>query len=199
MENEILLYFPYHDMASKPGERQLRCSTQLDRWLDGTPFGETAFMLWENGFNADYISDRLLEKASVADGVIKIADAHYRILLIPKTIFMPLETMNKITALASAGAEIIFCDSLPKSTPGHSAMPLHFSGAKTVNGASLCETLLKAVNRPCPPPLSGGINTVKLRADDGRRIYFACNLSTKTFAGQFKTDFDSGKALLFDP
>lgn len=199
MENEILLYFPYHDMASKPGERQLRCSTQLDRWLDGTPFGETAFMLWENGFSADYISDRLLEKASVIDGVIRIADARYKILLIPKTVFMPSETIKKLIELADKGASIIFCDTLPKSTPGYFGSVHKFSGMETVNNASLCGRLLKIISRPCPPPISGGINTVKLRTEDGKRIYFASNLSAKSFAEDFKLDFDSEKTLIFDP
>jgi hypothetical protein len=198
-ESDVLLYFPYHDMASKPGALSLQCSTRLDGWLEGSPFAGIAMTLWENSVGADYVSDRLLKTARAVDGSIRIADMRYKLLAVPKTEFMPRETLETLTRLAGAGAEVVFCGSAPKSEPGLAGKPLNVPRARIMSDAELTDFILEKAGAPCAPPSSGGVSHIKLHSDSGGRVYFVCNMSAKMFSGPFTPDFDGGGAEFMSP
>ncbi len=207
-DNDALLYFPYHDMASRPGERLQQCSMHNPLWLEESSFGEAAMSLWNEGLHADYVSDRLLEGARVEGGCVAIAGARYKALGIPETKAMPLQTLSKIKELADAGAKVIFAGSLPKSSPGLSKVSDHsgiceklakHENVKLTKASGLCDAFKEAGARPCPSMESDGFDAIRFRLDDGRLAFFACNQSDKTAETQFKLNFKTSSAIVFDP
>jgi helix-turn-helix protein len=74
--------------------------------------------LLEKGYTYDFISDSQLQKLNASGGKIQSANANYKVILVPKCTYIPLATMQKLNALAKAGAKILFIDALPESVAG---------------------------------------------------------------------------------
>ena len=120
-DNDILLYWPIHDFWQQPGNTLLPHMTVHARdWFEAQPIGKTAEALWKLGYQFDYVSDRQLGLATVADGKIHFSGGNYRVVLVPRCEHLPLETMRKLLELAEAGATVIFADAPPADVPGWS-------------------------------------------------------------------------------
>src|SRR5690606_11628082 len=75
--------------------------------------------LMEAGYSLDFISDEMISNSNASNGLIRTSDQNSaKVLIIPKTEFMPTETLRNILVLAEDGATIIF-QSKPKSIPGY--------------------------------------------------------------------------------
>jgi hypothetical protein len=119
-DNDILVYWPIHDFWQKaPAEPLLPHLTIHARgWFEGQPIAKVAEQLWHRGYAFDYISDRQLASAKVVGNGIKVPGGNYRVVVVPPCDFMPLATLEKLFALANAGATVIFSGGLPKDVPG---------------------------------------------------------------------------------
>jgi len=205
MDVPALLYFPYHDMASTPGEALFQCTVHTaDKWLEPTPFGKAAIELWTAGIHADYVSDRLLEGSKARDGAIAIAEMRYKTLIVPKCEFMLEKTLEKIEELAKAGASIVFIESMPSSTPGFNNCKSHKETAKSLEALPNiktinAESILDKLGENGIKPMAKGIETASFIGDDGRRAVFASNLSSESFEGFLSAGLLGEKALVFDP
>lgn len=117
--NDILLYFPLHDIwHDAKGLRKQLTVHNIDDWLIGTPFYDTAKSLMAAGHAFDYVSDEILRAATVQDGQIALGGQHYRLLVVPETPRMEPETLAHLGLLAGAGAKVAFAGALPGDVPG---------------------------------------------------------------------------------
>jgi hypothetical protein len=117
-DNDVLVYWPIHDLWHDPAGKGQSLTVHSRGWLRGQPIGRTADLLWKKGFAFDYVSDRLLAGVTVEAGVIRAPGGKYRSVLVPWCRSIPLATMEKLVALATAGGTMIFEDGVPSDVPG---------------------------------------------------------------------------------
>ncbi len=117
-DNDVLLYWPIHDLWHNPKGLVQPLTVHGRDWFDTQPIGQIATRLWNRGYAFDYVSDRELASAKVRRGQIRMPGGSYRILLVPHTTHMPLATFREMLALARSGATIIFEGDLPNDVPG---------------------------------------------------------------------------------
>jgi hypothetical protein len=113
--NDILLYYPIHDAWAQRG------NGAMPHFGSGGPRGGNpgaAADLLARGYTFDYVSDRLLQNVSFADGTLRAGGLAYRVVLVPDTKLMPLATLEKLVALAEAGATVVVQGVLPADVPG---------------------------------------------------------------------------------
>jgi hypothetical protein len=119
-DNELLIYWPVYDVWNKAKGLDMALKVHdVDDWLHPTPFYKLAINLSKTGYSFDFASDNLLAQSSIENGLLKTATnaSPYKVLIIPECDRMSLSTLNKVIAMANAGATIIFQE-LPKDVPG---------------------------------------------------------------------------------
>jgi len=83
------------------------------------PYGDLAKTLVANGYDFDVINDDLLQHhALFHDGGIEINGHLRRILLLPRTTVVPIESMRAIRRFADAGGMVIALEQLPAAAAG---------------------------------------------------------------------------------
>jgi len=138
-DSDVLLYFPVADFwqhagpaagGPPPGARGDPLVLQFTtpgRWMQGTPFHDTAMELWHRGFAFDEVTDALLSGARAerapperAEGgfAVSLGGNLYRAVLVPPCRYMPPETLRRLLDLARAGATVIFAGGIPSDVPG---------------------------------------------------------------------------------
>jgi len=131
--NDILLYFPFHDLLKeeikknrkvvymqRKGLSRPEIIYMILHMLDWTnsSFGNLAHQLQNNGFTFDYISDRMITNLNVSDGILFSGNSRYKAIVMPEIDKIPLETLTKLRDLADNGATIIFEKDIPSDIPG---------------------------------------------------------------------------------
>jgi hypothetical protein len=110
-DNQLLVYWPVHDLWSDPKGLELRFGMHtVDQWLSSTPFNDCIAGLQKVGYSLDFVSDKMIGEIT-----------GNKALIIPATKQMPVETLEKIIRLANNGATIIF-KSLPEDVSGFSGL-----------------------------------------------------------------------------
>jgi hypothetical protein len=125
-ENEVLLYFPIHDLwAEDTGSRDLLQYITVHNtsdWLEGNlgSFARAARLLWQRGYSFDMVSDRQLQQHGAGSGVRLSSGGSsvYRVLVVAGCTRMPPETLSCILDLAEAGATVLFLGDVPREVPG---------------------------------------------------------------------------------
>jgi hypothetical protein len=117
-DNDILLYWPIHDLWHNPVGLVQPLTVHAREWFEDRPVGRAAEQLWKRGYAFDYISDRQLASAREARGCIQVTGGNFRVLVVPLTQHLPLETLRAMLALAKSGATLVFEGSLPADVPG---------------------------------------------------------------------------------
>ncbi len=116
-DNELLVYFPFHDVLHDetriPGEH---LGISVD-WLQEIDAFNTFQQLKEKGYSFDYVSDRQIAEIEVEDENIRTPGNDYRALLVPPCRFMPPETLEKLLNVSKNGGRVIFI-SAPGDVPG---------------------------------------------------------------------------------
>lgn len=116
--NDILLYWPIHDLWHQPEGMQQHLTVHHTSWLVDYPLGRLARHLWKRGYTFDYVSDRQLAKAAAEEGCIRVPGGTYQVVLVPETGHMPVSTFEKLLNLAREGATVVFEKGLPRDVPG---------------------------------------------------------------------------------
>ncbi len=120
-DNDILLYWPIEDVYHNYTNKLLKQLSVHDiDWFTDSEFGKLAQMLLDDGYSFDYISDQQLKELIVEDGNIYSNNSKYKVVVVPNTNYLSIETLSRIQDLSDEGATIIFQNSLPKSFPGFS-------------------------------------------------------------------------------
>lgn len=119
-DNELLVYWPVYDVWAEPkGKMEMITVHAVDEWLHPTEFYKQSKKLMESGYSLDFISDEMIGNSTVKNGLIQTsAKNSAKVLLIPATEFMPIQTLKSILKLAENGAQVIF-QAKPRSIPGH--------------------------------------------------------------------------------
>ena len=121
-DNDILLYWPLHEFWQNPEGMAVPLTVHARNWLEGCPIGKTAESLWTRGFGFDFVSDRQLAAARSIGGRIQTSEASvgesYRVVVVPPTRLIPLDTFRQLLALARSGATDVFQDQLHADDPG---------------------------------------------------------------------------------
>ena len=222
-DNDVLLYFPIHDVWHKADKMLYQFSVHyIDKWLYGSPFHNTAKTMWDRGFTFDYVSDRQLEDIQVFSDNIGMGDADYRIVVIPACRFMPVKTLKKLITLADKGATIIVHEDLPGDVPGFGNLIERralFSNALATlkpfttefpeikqtdvgKGQFLIGDNLEQMLSMCgvtrEPIVDGGIQFIR-RAHDRGHHYFLANLGKASFSDWVTLGVDAESAVIFNP
>jgi hypothetical protein len=115
------VYFPIHDIWHDGSEGlPLFTMHNQEKWLQPTGFYRAAMELRNQGIPCDFVSDRLLVQVKVNEKRIEAGDVSAKLLVIPETTHMPLDTARRLVDLAKAGATIVFLGKLPTDVPGNS-------------------------------------------------------------------------------
>lgn len=121
--NDVLLYFPVHELwHDDRGDAASPCFIRVhnpDDWFYGTRFGDTAELLWDRGYTFDYVSDRQLRGIQIEKEWLKTGNARYRVVVVPQTTHIPLETASRLYDIAEEGGTVIFKGTLPQTVPGY--------------------------------------------------------------------------------
>ncbi len=120
--NDLLLYWPIHDLWHSPTGLVRNLTVHARDWLEEQPIGRAAAHLWHSGYAFDYVSDRQLALAQVEDGAVQVPGGRYRAVVVPHVTHISVDTMARLIALAEAGATVVFQDQLPSDVPGWAGM-----------------------------------------------------------------------------
>ena len=115
-DNDVLLYYPIHDMWSEPGKEG-----RLIHVGGGHDVGITqadAQTLLDAGYAFDLISDRQLADVTYTNGALRAGGLGYKVVVLPETRYVPAETLSRLVGLARAGATIVVRKSMPSDVPG---------------------------------------------------------------------------------
>jgi len=124
-DNEVLLYFPIHDIWSEfqeDGRSKLAMMAIHNplEWFYKNDFGNVARRLRDEGFDFDYVSDLQLQLATAKDKqLVSSAGKKYKAIVVPSCKRMPLQTLEAINKLAAQGVSIVFAYKMPYDVPGY--------------------------------------------------------------------------------
>ena len=120
MQNDILVYWPYFDVAASDGRLFNHLGVNKDAgWFKQHPISGLSEELTRAGYTFDYISDRQLDNCRTINGEIETeGKAKYKAIIVPETNYIPLETLKKLTQFIGDGGKVYFDGTLPKSVPG---------------------------------------------------------------------------------
>lgn len=123
-DNELLVYWPVYDIWNNPKGNEIPLQVHdIDKWLHPTAFYKQVVNLQQSGYSLDFISDKLLDKAVVKNGMIQTnpAASPYKVLVIPAATLMPVETLQRIIELVREGATVMI-EALPEDVPGFASL-----------------------------------------------------------------------------
>ena len=120
MQNDILVYWPYFDVAASDGRLFNHLGVNKDAgWFKQNPISGLSEELTNAGYNFDYISDRQLDNCKIVNGeIVTEGNAKYKAIVVPETNYIPLETIEQLTKFIDAGGKVYYDGTLPISVPG---------------------------------------------------------------------------------
>jgi len=177
-DNEVALYWPVYDIWQDPDGLEQMLTVHHPEWLVDSACGEAARALQAEGLGYDFISDRQLQ-AGLASS--------YRAVVVPKTQFMPVETLKSLVALArTTSTPVLFVNAPPDRVPGYLNWEARESELKSVLQSvdwpviSL-EHLRKAFREHTEakrePMVRRGLEFIRRKHEDGYH-YFVANMGS---------------------
>jgi hypothetical protein len=108
-DNDLLLYWPAADVwEAADGHAKMLTVHHVD-WLTGQPVGKLARQLADRGFTFRLHFRRPAPaETRVEQGALVTPGARYRAVVVPAARRLPVATLEKLVALARAGATVIF-------------------------------------------------------------------------------------------
>ncbi|MCC8019123.1 MAG: glycoside hydrolase family 2 protein [Rikenellaceae bacterium] len=198
--NELLVYHGPADYWSEPGREYLKPYHNL---LPGEE--ELKEQLSQRGYSWDAISDSFVKGLQYRNGFLETGGNRYSALVVPESRLMPLETFEKLLALAGQGATVIFHKQLPEGVPGMAGVGeqankmeslragLEFEsegsfsiadrGKGSVVVAEVLPAILDFIGIYPEEMYKYGLQTVRRLKDDGDYYYFIHNPGQQEFAG----------------
>ncbi len=211
-DQDVLLYYPFHD-ALRFGPGRLTHFGGASAPNIGSPFEEAAATLQRRGYTYDYISDRQLAGTRVSDGRLRTASgASYETLVVPATRYIPLETFERIIALAREGAQVVVFRRRPADVSGFADLDKRRARfnqlrdqAATLPTVDDLDRFLDLLGTHREPLVDRGLEFVRRRFGAGGdsagqgRYYFIVNSSGREVRGWIPFDVRATSAVVFDP
>lgn len=216
--NDVLLYYPIYDRWAQRGDGAM----PHFGGPQGTTAQEAGQTLLNRGYTFDFISDRLLKDVRVVHGALQTGGNAYKTIVVPETKLMPLPTLEKLVALAQAGATVIFQKGLPADVPGFGALEARRASLQQLEAklaatktdddetswvevgsgriflAGSAERTLARAGVRREALVDEGLSFER-RAHDGGYVYFLLNRGAKPFAGWIPLAPETKTAALFEP
>jgi hypothetical protein len=221
-DDDILLYFPFHDAISTPGTSLLMHFGGANRPSGAAGFDEAAKLLQARGFTYDYISDRQLNTTRAeGDRLVPSGGGSYKVLVLPALRFIPEETGQRVIALVREGATMVMSAG-PEDVPGlgnlearrqraqQLAATVRFGepdaegvtearvGAGRILRAGDLERALARAGVAREAMVDLGLSFAR-RVDREGRFYFIANRSDRPISGSVPLHIDTPWAIAFDP
>ncbi len=208
-DNDILLYFPIHDLWSKTiggnNPVQLLDVHHTEKWLHNSPFGTVALQLMEAGLTFDYVSDSLLSKLIAKRGMALSANKPYKMIVVPPVEYMPLNTLRRLNELARSGVSIVYVDQMPKKPAGLRASQKMFDAENRAGGnegrvlkASKLIAQLERLGARKEGFREAGLSFIRKQTPQGV-LYFVANLSNRFSEGWVRLSENARSLQLYDP
>jgi hypothetical protein len=213
-DNDVLLYWPQHDLWAQPdggtGEEGEGPDLTPDHHWQGEPWvydhptgaGGVAAGLEARGWQFDWVSDRQLaafradaDADADASGGVRNEHGRYRVVVVPGARHVPLPTVEKLRELVVDGAAVVFVGDLPADVPGLAELEERRSRL-----AALRNDLRRAVVVPGEgadldralaeagavrePVADSGLSVLRRRHEEGRH-YFLANVTAERVEGWF--------------
>lgn len=106
-KSDVLVYSPQSSVWSERVEFPAKHVRDI-------PFGPLAKMLVAAGYDFDTINDDLLiNRAKTGGGKLRVGDYSYRVIILPRALYMPPDALEKIQAFVNNGGLAIALDTLP--------------------------------------------------------------------------------------
>jgi len=219
-DNDILLYWPFADVIHHSEGLMKQYGVHDVDWLRASPYGRLADFLLKDGFTFDSISDaQVAATRGDRSGLIAPGGNRYRVLLVPATRHLPVETLRHLLQLARSGASIHFV-ALPDDVPGLGrleerraefqhllaeilalaqtpAASLLIGPTLESDREALREQLLRA-DCAREPVAASGLNFIR-RAHSTGHDYFFANLTAEPFSGWIPLGREANAVSLTDP
>jgi hypothetical protein len=222
-DQDVLVYYPFYDAVARRGSSRLAHFGGANPPAAGTAFEAVAETLERRGYGYDFISDRQLASARVdRQRLVTGGGASYKVLVVPASRFIPLETFERILALARAGAPVVAFKGLANDVAGYGdwerrrarlarlrdGIPLGSADADGVRHARVgkgeilhgddLERLLGRASVARETLVDRGLQFAR-RAHQGGRYYFIANSSDTDVNGWIPLDDRATAAVVFDP
>lgn len=204
---DVLLYWPFHDVLDEREGLMRHYGVHDVQWLVASPYGRLAAQLAAAGYAADAISDLQLLETRGRDGeLVAPGGGRYRAVVVPATRRMPVATLDRLLALARAGATVIFA-APPEDVPGLGRLAARRAelqrllGQLPASGARVAADPLAALHARGvrrEPVATTGLRHVRRALADGH-AYFLANLTAAPFVGWLTLGVAAEAALLLDP
>lgn len=123
-DNDVLLYLPIYELwARNEGSRdnlQFMTVHNARDWISKNMagYGKAQLQMWERGYSFDSISDAQLDGVKVHNHALQTSGANYKIIVVPESRLLPLDTLERLVQLARNGATIVCSGELPQDVPG---------------------------------------------------------------------------------
>jgi hypothetical protein len=177
------------------------------KWLTEQPVGKIARKLMEHGYSFDYVSDAQLQLQSTRTegGKLVTQGSRYKVLIVPATRRMPVETLKRIVTLAQNGATVII-EQLPEDVPGYGRLEERRQAFKTIltrlgNSPAVQADVLAALGKTAVAReeiAESGINFIRRSTAIGSD-YFFTNLSANRFESWAPLGMPVRQAAILDP
>ena len=189
-DNDILLYWPFADLLDDETGNVKMFTVHHAKWLTDQPVGKIARTLMDKGYTFDYLSDaQLLQTRNDSGALLTGGNTRYQVIVVPATRRMPLETLQKLAALAASGAKIIF-EKLPEDVPGFGRLAERRTAFKSALAALTPRTTINADILTAVAPharrealTDHGVSFIRRSTGPHSHAYFVTNLSAKSFEG----------------
>ncbi|MEP6915515.1 MAG: glycosyl hydrolase, partial [Acidobacteriota bacterium] len=222
-DTDVLLYYPLYDQLAVRGSALLTHFGGANEPLTGTTFDKAGALMQRRGFTYDYLSDRQLRSTRIDGGGLRTSGGgQYRVLILPSSTFIPLDTFERVLTLARSGAIVLALDGWPadvaglgdletrrrrfqRATDGIRFGPADADGisaarhgkGRILRGGDL-ERLLTRAGVAREPMVDTSLQFAR-RIDSGGRRYFISNDTDRTVDGFVPLDVRNGDLTLFDP
>jgi hypothetical protein len=118
-DHDVLVYYPFYDRLTERGPDRLMHFGGANPAGRATPFEDAAATLQRRGYTYDFISDAQLATTRVSGRqLVTSGGASYKTLVVPSSRLIPLETFDRILALARDGANVIAFKGLAEDVAG---------------------------------------------------------------------------------
>ncbi len=212
-DNDVLIYWPIYDLWHNPEGYDIRFGMHDAKWITESPAGKFAQKLIEYDVSFDFISDAQIQTLTFSKEKYfnTITGKPYRVLVIPSTTRMPLETFRRLKTLAEKGASICFADDLPHHLPGQRDLgedgsmfvkereqvmtgmkeepkekikykELGGDGSIVIQDTNYLATFIAGF--PTEDLNRAGLRCIRRKVGNGDLIYFITNLTGKSFSGE---------------
>jgi len=221
--NDVLLYFPIHDVWQQPSGMLIPLTVhEVRETLGNQPFYATAATLWDHGFGYDIVTDQFLAEAKAGDRGVSIGGNRWQVVLVPRCHLMPVATLRQLIDLAHDGVTVLVQGQLPEDVAGNkeleerraqlrdllASLTLVPAAEPGVQRAAVGTgeflvgddplVLLRAAGVAGEPCTGLGLRFVRRRGDDGY-TYFLANRGTQPVDGWVAFATPARAAAILDP